>query len=58
MLQRLLHIPDEQMPPKLDATDALAAAMCHFYQGNNPLSEKKYNSWKDFIQKNPGKVRN
>ena len=57
MLQRLLHIPDEQMPPKLDATDALAAAMCHFYQGNNPLSEKKYNSWKDFIQKNPGKVR-
>ena len=58
MLQRLLHIPDEQMPPKLDATDALAAAMCHFYQGNNPLSEKKYNSWKDIIQKNPGKVRN
>ena len=57
MLQRLLRIPDEQMPPKLDATDALAVAMCHFYQGNNPVSEKKYNSWKDFIQKNPNKVR-
>ena len=51
MLQRLLHIPDEQMPPKLDATDALAAAMCHFYQGKTPLSEKKYKSWNDCIQR-------
>ena len=31
MLQGILHIPDENMPPLLDATDGLAAALCHFY---------------------------
>ena len=56
MLQRILHIPDENMPPLLDATDGLAAALCHFYQTNRPHLEKSYNSWKDFINKNPDKV--
>ncbi len=57
MLQRILHIPDEHMLPQLDATDGLAAALCHFYQSSNPLSDKKYTGWKDFITKNPGKVK-
>ncbi len=57
MLQRILHIPDEHMLPQLDATDGLAAALCHFYQSSNPLSDKKYTGWKDFLAKNPGKVR-
>ena len=55
MLQRYLKLSDEQMPAKLDATDALAVAMCHFFQGSNPVSEKKYTDWKDFIQKNPNR---
>lgn len=42
---------------KLDATDGLAAALCHFYQTNNPLKEKEYNSWKDFMNKNPKRVK-
>jgi len=42
---------------KLDATDGLAAALCHFYQTNNPVGEKTYNSWKDFMNKNPKRVR-
>ncbi|MCF8223268.1 MAG: crossover junction endodeoxyribonuclease RuvC [Bacteroidales bacterium] len=41
----------------LDATDGLAAALCHFYQSNSPVSEKSYNSWKDFMRKNPGRVK-
>ena len=57
MLQRILKIPDEQMLPQLDATDGLAAALCHFYQSNNPISEKKYSSWKDYINQHPGKVK-
>ena len=57
MLQRLLHIPNEAMLPQLDATDGLAAAVCHFFQTNNPVMEKKYTGWKDFINKNPGKVK-
>jgi crossover junction endodeoxyribonuclease RuvC len=42
---------------KLDATDGLAAALCHFYQTNKPVSEKSINSWKDFMNKNPGRVK-
>jgi crossover junction endodeoxyribonuclease RuvC len=42
---------------KLDATDGLAAALCHFYQTNNPTQEKAYNSWKDFMNKNPKRVK-
>lgn len=56
MLQRFLKIPDESMLPQLDATDGLAAAVCHYFQSNNPTTEKKYTGWKDFIAKNPGKV--
>jgi crossover junction endodeoxyribonuclease RuvC len=58
MLRRYLKIPQENMLPQLDATDGLAAALCHFFQSNNPSSEGKYNSWKDFINKHPGKVKN
>ena len=57
MLKRLLKIPAESMLPQLDATDGLAAALCHFFQSNNPLKEKGFNSWKDFISKNPGRVK-
>jgi len=57
MLKRYLKIPDENMLPQLDATDGLAAALCHFFQSNNPVSDHKYNSWKDFVNKNQGKVQ-
>ncbi len=42
---------------KLDATDGLAAALCHFYQTNSPTQAKAYNSWKDFMNKNPKRVK-
>lgn len=42
---------------RLDATDGLAAALCHFYQSDKPESEKTYNSWKDFLNRNPGRIR-
>lgn len=57
MLQRFLHIPPSSMLPQLDATDGLGAAVCHYFQTNSPVSEKKYTGWKDFIAKNPRKVR-
>ena len=56
MLRRMLNISDSEMPHFMDATDALGAAFCHFIQRNNPVSEKKYSSWADFVAKNPGKV--
>ncbi|MBQ2200484.1 MAG: crossover junction endodeoxyribonuclease RuvC [Bacteroidaceae bacterium] len=51
MLQRMLHISAEDMEVQMDATDALAAAYCHFIQMGAPQSEKKYSSWKDFVKK-------
>lgn len=45
MLQRFLQIPDEQMPKKLDATDALGIAYCHFLQLGLPQKEKGAKSW-------------
>ena len=35
---------------KLDATDGLAAALCHFYQTNNPVSEKAYQQLEGFYE--------
>lgn len=57
MLKRLLHIPDSEMGPFMDATDALAAAYCHFLQMGKPEIQKAYSSWKDFVKKNPDKVK-
>lgn len=55
MLMKILKFKDPEI--KLDATDGLAAALCHFYQSNKPSSEKAYTSWKDFMNKNPKRVR-
>ena len=57
MLQRMLHIPDEYMLPQLDATDGLAAAFCHYLDTCRPKTEKSYSTWKDFVSKNPSKIR-
>ena len=56
MLKRMLKLDDEMTGPFLDATDALAAAYCHYLQMDRPVTTKAYSSWKDFIAKNPGKV--
>lgn len=57
LLQKILKIPQESMLPQLDATDGLAAALCHYYQSSRPTTEKSFNSWKDFIAKNPGRIK-
>lgn len=57
MLQRMLRIPKDEMPTFMDATDGLAAAYCHFLQMGRPNIEKGYSSWKDFIAKNPDKIK-
>ena len=57
MLRRMLNISSEEMPQFMDATDALGAAFCHYLQNGKPVSEKKYSSWADFVNKNPDKVK-
>lgn len=55
MLMNILKFRIDDL--KLDATDGLAAALCHFYQTNKPVPGKSYNSWKDFMSKNPKRVK-
>ena len=46
------------MPENLDATDGLAAAVCHYFQlsvEKNATSGAK--SWKEFVNKNPKRVK-
>ena len=58
MLQKILQIPDANMLPQLDATDGLAAAMCHYYQTLGVQSDGlKYKNWKDFAERNQTKIR-
>ena len=56
MLKHILKIPDEKMPSLLDATDALAAALTHFYESQKPAIAKKGLSWKKFIESNPDRI--
>lgn len=55
MLMYILKFSETKM--KLDATDGLAAALCHYFQSGNLQSQKTYSGWKDFVRKNPGRIR-
>ena len=56
MLKRILDITEENLLPQLDSTDALGAALCHFYESSRPLARSSASSWKDFIARNPDRV--
>ena len=56
MLQSLLKL--KELPKKLDATDGLAAAVCHFFQGGKTDSGKKnYSGWGSFVKDNPDRTK-
>lgn len=57
MLRRILAIPDESMLLQLDATDALGAALCHFYESAKPAVARGATSWKSFIASHPDRVK-
>ena len=57
MLQQILSFTED--PKHYDATDALAVAVCHYFQQNTALPGKgeKVSGWKDFLAKNPDKLK-
>lgn len=67
MLRRTLGLNEDDFVKELDASDALAAALCHFYELTNPLKSattarrsvhsRASSSWKDFIAQNPDKIK-
>lgn len=56
MLKTLLNL--DAIPEQLDASDGMAVAVCHSFQGDNGQGQgKKYGSWQSFINDNPDKIR-
>ncbi len=53
MLMKLLNF--NEAPKLLDASDALAVALCHHYQNGKPQSTTK--SWKAFLTENPERMK-
>lgn len=58
MLQRYLHLDPADMPKKLDATDALGIAYCHYLQLGLPIAGgKAAKTWADFARQNASRIR-
>ncbi len=53
MLMTLLAI--KELPKLLDATDALAVAMCHHFQKDPSATRSK--SWASFVKENPARLK-
>jgi crossover junction endodeoxyribonuclease RuvC len=66
MLQRTLSMPAGK-PALFDATDAVAVALCHYYETQTGLAiakkkpalpgKKKNNGWEAFVAENAGRIR-
>ena len=54
-LQKVYNLPD--MDKGLDASDAVAVAICHFIQLGKPQKSREFKDWSDFIKKNPGRIK-
>ncbi len=53
MLQTIIGFTE--MPRFLDATDGLAAAVCHHFQGKKITGTTSYSGWKSFLSENPSR---
>ena len=54
MLENLVTF--DESPKFLDATDGLAAAVCHYFQGGRVATGKSYSGWKSFLKDNPERL--
>jgi crossover junction endodeoxyribonuclease RuvC len=53
MLMQIFSI--KEIPKLLDASDALAVALCHHYQNGSTKAKSK--SWDSFLKDNPGRLK-
>ena len=54
MLQQLLNF--RELPSHLDATDGLAVAVYHFFNGGKKEKGKSYSSWESFVKQNESRI--
>ena len=57
MLQRMLHFPKRKCPYSRTPPMGLPLPTAIFCKMGRPVAEKGYHGWKDFIAKNPDKVK-
>ncbi|MAN87847.1 MAG: crossover junction endodeoxyribonuclease RuvC [Algoriphagus sp.] len=55
MLQTLFKL--EELPKMLDATDALAVALCHHFHEGRVQTRGRSAGWKSFIEENPDRIK-
>lgn len=55
MLKSLLNL--KSLPKNLDATDGLAAAVCHHYNSGKVIGGKNYTGWASFVSQNEKRVK-
>ncbi len=55
MLQSMLKL--KTLPKNLDATDGLAAAVCHFYNATRVTVGKTYSGWDSFVKQNEKRIK-
>lgn len=46
-----------ELRKELDATDAIALAVCNYLKMRNPKTKSRIKNWGDFVKKNPGRVK-
>ncbi len=56
MLKHILNIPPQQMPHLLDATDALAVALTHFYETARPKLPHGASSCEAYLKAHPDRL--
>lgn len=56
MLCYILKIDKEKLPAVLDATDALAVALTHYYESGKPAIAAGVKDWKTFLRQNPDRL--
>ncbi len=55
MLKSIFKLED--LPKNLDATDGLAVALCHHFQGGKSAGQSGYSGWKSFVKNNPDRIK-
>lgn len=56
MLCYILKMEKEKLPSMLDATDALAVALTHYYESKKPTVAKGAKNWEQFLKQHPERI--
>lgn len=56
MLCYILKMDKEKLPGLMDATDALAVALTHFYESQKPSVGKGAKNWEQFLKQHPERI--